>query len=279
MQATHRATCRFRFLWRNVSLLVLAAAVSACAATGTEDRRHPDDVFRSGDNYVRLVPVEAGAPVNAHPFAISASELRRLLAGINVAGADSIGKAPVFSKEELAMIVPPLAAALSKAGPHQDVTFAVTAYPGLFGSYSPKSVTTGRLFASADAVNLIFGWMQERFGGADYEYKIPAVAPGVRARRIDTAGWTIEPGSAHLYDKRGDWLVFDRSAIPAATIVPTHPSIEAGVKSGGGAVVPTVDAKAQEVENRLRLLDRLKEKGVITEQEYFERRRAILREL
>jgi hypothetical protein len=279
MQATHKATRRVCLLGCKMLLLVLSTALSACVGMGDRESRHPDDVFRSGDNYVRLVPAETGAPTNSHPFIISPRDLRKLLAGINVVGADSIGKAPVFSKEQLDMVVPPLATALSKAGPHQDVTFAVAAYPGLFGSYSTKSVTTGRLFVNAGSMNLIFGLMQERFGRSDYEYKVPKIAPGIRARRIDLAPWQLDAGNANVYEQRGDWLVFNQSAIPAAAIAPTRPSPEAGVRPGGDTTSPTIDAKAQEIENRLRLLDRLKENGAITEQEYRERRRAILEQL
>lgn len=279
MQAIHEAKRRVCHLRRSMLLLVLATMLSACAGMGARESRHPGDVFRSGDNYVRLVPAEAGAPTNSHPFIISPRDLRNLLAGIHVVGADSIRKAPVFSKEQLEMIVPPLTNALSKAGPHQDVTFTVTAYPGLFGTHSLKSVTTGRVFVSAGAMNLIFGLMQERFGGSDYEYKMPEIAPGTRARRIDQAPWQIDVGNAKVREQRGDWLVFNQSVIPAAAIAPPRPSPEAGVKPGGETTSPTIDAKAQEIENRLRLLDRLKENGAITEPEYRERRRAILEQL
>jgi hypothetical protein len=279
MQAIHKPTRRVGLLGRNTLVLISAVVFSACAGWGTQESRHPGDVFRSGDNYVRLVPVEAGAPTNSHPFVTSPRELRRLLAGINVVGADTIRKAPVFSKEQLDMIVPPLTTALSKAGPYQDVTFAVTAYPGLFGKYSPKSVTTGRLFVSAGAMNLIFGLMQERFGGSDYEFETPKTTPGIRARRIDLAPWSIDASNAEVHEQRGDWLVFKQSVIPAAAIAPTRPSPETGARPGGETTSPAIDAKAQEIENRLRLLDRLKEKGAITEQEYRERRRAILEQL
>lgn len=279
MQAIRKTTRRVCRLGGGMSLLVLITMLSACAGMGARESRHPGDVFRSGDDYVRLVPVEAGAPPNSHPFIISPRDLRNLLSGIHVAGANSISKSPVFSKEELETIVPPLATALSKAGPHQDVTFAVTAYPGVFGSHSPKSVTTGRVFVSAGAMNLIFGLMQERFGRSYYENKMPEITPGLRARRIDLAPWQLDASNADVRERRGDWLVFNQSAIPAAAISPTHSSTEAGVKPGNGTTLPTIDTKAQEIENRLRLLDRLKDDGAITEQEYRERRRAILEQL
>lgn len=268
---------------RYLSLLVLAAALAACAGTGTKNDRGGSDVYRSEDSYVRLEPIEPGATANSHPAAVSAGQLRRLLAPVEVSDAAVIGKAPVFSQEELETIVPPLASALSKAGPQQDVTFAVAGRRGVFGRLSAKSVTTGRLFASADSLNLIFGLIQQRVDAAmlDYSEVIPEIIPGTRSRRIDLKVGRIEPGSGRLLERRGDWLVFDRAAIPAAAAVPAARSArDTDAKSGGEAPpAPTLESKAQEIENKLRVLEALRERGVVTEQEYRERRRAILEQL
>lgn len=279
LEAMRRACLRRHYL----SLLVLATALSACAMFASKNGQDRNYVYRSGDDYVRLEPVEPGAPLNSHPLAISPERLSRLLAGVKVSGAASVRAVPVFSKEELETIVPPLASALSKAGPNQDVTFAVTSYRGLFGTFSPESVTTGRLFISGNSLNLIFGLMQQRLdmGELDYTGVTPKITAGTRARRIDSTVWKIEPNGAHFHDHRGDWLVFDRSVIPAAVTNPaTRPASEAGKKSGGETPAPPkIESKEQEIENRLRMLDDLRKKGVITEQEYRERRREILQEL
>ena len=266
-----QSTRRVRSSWSYVSLLVLATALCACAETGATESSNRGDGFQSGDNYVRLIPIEAGAPANSHPFVISADQLHQLLAGIKVDDASLAGRAPVFLEEELQTIVPPLVSALSKAGPNQDVAFAVTSHRGVFGSYSPKSITTGRLFANADSLNVIFGLMQQRVdsGALDYSGVTPAAIPGARSRRLEV-GWKIEPGSAHLHEKRGDWLVFDRSAIPPAAVLPS---------AGSATEAGTIDHKAKEIESRLQVLDELKKRGAITEPEYLERRRAILQEL
>ncbi len=269
-EAVHRCDLR----WHCVPLLLLVATLSACAA-GVKNDQDGSYVYRADDDFVRLVPIEPGAPPNAHPFAISASQLRQLLAGVEVRGATSIRKAPVFTKEELETIVPPLASALAKAGPNQDVTFAVTGHRGIFGRASPKTVTTGRLFASGDSLHLIFGLMQERVDSGTLGYTVlsPTLTPGARSRRIGDSIWKIEPGPGRFREQRGDWLVFDRSAMPPPEALQAAPAAP-DMKPGGEA-----PAKAQEIENRLRVLDALKEKGVITEQEYLERRRAILEQL
>lgn len=267
--------------WHYLSLLVLAAILAACAGARTNSG-DGTDVYRSGDDYVRLEPIEPGAPANSHPFAISAAQLRELLAPLKVSRADSIDRVPVFLNEELDTIVPPLVSALSKAGPNQDVTFAVTGQRGLFGRRSPRSLTTGRLFVSGDSINLIFGLMQLRLESEKVDPALviaPMIIPGTRSRRIDTTGWKLDPVGGYFHDQRADWVMFDRSALKPETTPATAPAPGTDAKPGGGTSAPTTDSKVQEIEKRLQVLDALRKKGAITEQEYLERRRAILEQL
>lgn len=261
--------------------LVLIATLSACATGNGEGA----DVYRSDGEFVRLVPIEAGAPANAHPFGISAGQLRKLLAGLRVSRAASIDAEPVFTDQELATVVPPLVSALSRAAPNQDVVFAVTGHRGMFGRFSPESVTTGRLFARGDALHLIFGLMQARLdtGELDYTYVSPAVEPGSRSRDAGKDVWALDPGRGEFHEARRDWLVFDRTAIPEpepgpARALPTEtaPAGAPAPDTGPGDGTATT---AEEIERRLRVLDSLRERGVITDAEYLERRRAILDEL
>ncbi len=223
-------------------------------------------VYRPSLGFVRIERIEPGAPGNAHPFEISIDALQRRLASIQ------LQDNPVFTSDELDEVVPYLAAALAKAAPNEDVTFAVTGRHGLFGKFSPKTVTTGRVFARDQRLNVVFGVMHDPF---DIPLQVTDVlqpfVPGTRAKRIETH-WALAPGMGRLVaDGRPDWVTFDTARIePAAT---------SGSASDGPMPSPAVDSRAEEIERRLRLLDRLKESGAITEEEYRERRRAILQEL
>lgn len=269
---------RTQLCWRG-AVLLLAFTVTACAST--KDAGELRYVYQADDNYVRLEPIEPGAPANAHPFSISVDQLRRLLADLKVSGAATIRETRVFSPEELETIVSPLATALSQAGPNQDVTFAVTSHRGLLGSLSPKSFTTGRLFVTGDSLHLIFGLMQARVdtGRLDYTGVNPEVAPGKRARRIESV-WEIEPGRGRIREQRGDWLVFDRTAVPPAADAAKPQAGEADADSGEAAPAASdFERRAKELENRLRLLNTLRERGAITDKEYRERRQTILDQL
>lgn len=254
---------------RFLSPLLTAAVLMGCASARTNEN-DGSYVYRSDADYVRLEPLEAGAVANSHPFTISAVQLRELLAPLKVSRARSIGRAPIFGNDELDTIAAPLASALAKAGPNQDVVFGVTSYRGILGRLSPKSMTTGRLFVTGDTINLIFGLMQQQL---ETEKVDPTVAvaqrilPATRAPRIDTAGWEIDPVGGYFHDRRGDWVTFDRASLPAPTAPAAAPPAS------------TADSKAEEIEKRLQVLDALRKKGAITEQEYLERRRAILEQL
>lgn len=288
MQTVLEAARRTGFRWRCLSLLVLAVALTACATTGARDVIY---VYQSDDNFVRLEPIEPGAPPNSHPAVIAANQLTRLLADLQVTGGASVGKAPVFLPQELETIVPPLVSALARAEPNQDVTFAVTAPRGFAGRFASKTLTTGRVFVSGDSLNLIFGVIQQPLDPepAGYYSARHPIVPGTRSRRIDFAA-RIEPGSGRFYERRPDWLVFDGAAKPAtstpsapppASAVPTTPPASGAEPKPGGEApsTPSVDSKAQEIENKLRVLDALRKRGAITEQEYQERRRAVLEQL
>lgn len=225
-------------------------------------------VYRPSLGFVRIERIEPGFPDNAHPFEISIDALRQRLASVKMKDD------PVFTSDELDEVVPYLAAALRKAAPNEDVTFAVTGRHGLFGKVSPKTVTTGRVFARDQRLNVVFGVIHDPF---DIALRVSDVLqpfiPGTRAKRIETY-WALTPGMGRLAaDNRPDWVTFDT----ARTEQP--PTATSGGASAGPTPSPAVDSRAEEIERRLRVLDRLKESGAITEEEYRARRRAILQEL
>jgi hypothetical protein len=189
----------------------------------------------------------------------------------------------VFDDTELSEVVPGIAAALAKAGPTQDVTFAVFGRHGAFGENSPATVTTGRVFLQAGQLNLILGLVQTRYEDVGFGGTVELI-PGQRARRIAQT-WSLSAEPARFMDKRSDWMQFDvarlaslpRDAEPIQerrAVLPARPSAE--------AVLPKTDAtdpRYQDIQSRLKTLERLKSEGLITEDEYRERRRAIVQSL
>jgi hypothetical protein len=249
-----------------------AAAVfvlSACGLMGAlgNDPQVVGYVYRQEMSYVRLERIEAGAPDNSHPFAVSAEALTQALAGLQAEGSNSITASPVFNEAELKEIVPHLVAALAKAGPKEDIGFAVTGRHGLLGSFASPSITTGRLFATDRRLNVILGLVQELYESEEFKANsgsLPAASRTYRAGRV----WKLVPKSGQLIDRRPDWVTYD---LPA-------PAKKTG-DAGRAPVAPGADSRYQEIQTRLMVINRLKENGLITEEEYQERRRAILQAL
>ena len=257
-------------------VVAAAAAMALSACTTTEVRDDPSKivsyVYRPQIGYVRIERIETGAPDNDHPFDISPDALSRSLASLEVEGGAKSGTAPIFNDDELKEFAPYLVAALAKAGPKEDVCFAVVGRHGALGSYSPPSVTTGRLFARDGRLNVIFGLVQEHFEGPDVGFVdslTPRFPPGSRMQASNT-GWKLLPKGGRLPEGRLDWIALDTTQPPAAK------------EKAAGAAEPTprtADSRYQEAQSRIIALDRLKADGLITQQEYDERRRAILQGL
>jgi len=255
-------------------------------------------VYQSSFDFVRIERIERGAPDNAHPFEISIDSLRQRLASLK------LKDEAVLTSDELDKIVPYLTAAFAKASPKEDITFALTGKHGLFGKVSSKTVTTARIFARDQRLHVIFGEMHDPFAlalqGTDI---LQPFTLGKRAERIDFH-WALTPGMGSLANAdRPDWVTFDISGIELVTklivkpelqstkevevvLVPVaKPTVESIPKSGvepastSGRAGSEVDRRAEEINLRLRVLNRLKESGAITEEEYHERRRAILQAL
>jgi len=265
---------------RALALCALALLLAACGATrpGTGAALPPGYLYKAELAFVRIEPIEPGAPDNAHPATVPTPGLRRTLEAMHAAGTISISAKPVFTAEELDAIVAPLAAALAKAGPREDVVFASRGLHGLFGKYSPATVTTGRVFVHDGRVNMIFGWLHDQFDQmVRGEDAVHSLVPGSRAKRL-ASGWDITSGG--IVPNRSDWVAFE---VPAAVEASPPRSAEtAAPKTPSDAAAPAPapaapdDARYQELERKLKLLDRMKANGLITDEEYRDQRRTIL---
>jgi hypothetical protein len=267
----------------STSFRIVAVAALTLAATSLMPAKDAMAQSKTAQGYVRLEPIESSAPQNDHPAQIRAGELRGALASIRIKGSTLSTGGAVFDDKELADIVPNIAAALSKAGPAEDVTFAVFGRHGVFGEHSPATVTSGRVFVQGGQLNVILGLMQTRYEDV-YSSGAVELKSGQRARRVEQA-WQASAEPATVVDKRGDWLRFDVSQLaslakPAETAKEARPGEAARPAAESAPQKPAAaDTRYQEIQSRLKVLDRLKADGLITEDEYRERRRAILQSL
>jgi hypothetical protein len=247
-------------------------------------------VYEGRFSYVRIETREPGAALNQHPFEVAPAALRVILEQARLAG----GKAEsLFSTKQLDEITGPLATALGRATAEQDVSIAVSDQFGFLGSLASRSVTTARLFRRDGQLQLIAGLVrrdfESQFRGSGY---LIAFEPGQRAKPVErTAKLAVAAGTGSSV--RDDWLALNTRVVAAAPAAPAAAgaattaapaAAAAAVASPAAAPAPAApgrdaDALYRSTADRLRALEKLRADGLITDAEYQEKRRQILRDL
>ncbi len=247
-------------------------------AASSADRR----IWRIGEfTAIQRAEREAGASANQQPVVIAPESLRLLLAPARLLNGQA--NVPLFHPEELNDLIEPLSEALAAAGTGDDLLLLSTHRRGEGILRTPTGLTA-RLFVQGDALNLIVHEARRDFVNAYIGSRIPPTF---------TFGSRDKPGLVTLaYPgatvKRADWLVIplQRAAAPVATPAPAPavvlpPTAPAPVQTAPApAPAPrAAPASADEIEQRLLTLKRLRERGLISEEEYQQKRREILQAL
>lgn len=252
-------------------VLCAAAATGALSAAPAADHRRTWELNQV--TWVKLVPKEKEAALNAHPFRVEPAALQRQLEGILVV-ADS-GEESLFVKEELALLAGPICEALGVAGPEEDLVLLSSFRRGV-GFMSPQLGVTARLFAQGGKLNVIVKETRLDFVS---RYVMNNDKPNFQYGSRKVQGLTRLRG-AGVQPQRGDWIVLPVQAAEA-TPQPAAPAPQAA-PAPSPASVP-VQEKAKDpgtpAEQRLRTLKRLRDENLISEEEYQQKRRDILKEL
>lgn len=288
--------------------------------------------------YVRIETAEAAAQrPNDHPIAFTPQQIRTALRELQTQRHQRQPE-PLFTNQGLDDIAAPIATALARAQPDQDVTFAVTGKRGnrLLNLMGKRWVTSGRMFYQDDQLNIIFGTIKGEFedtlratgvlrgftpgsrtrpvtrtklnvlpaegiayasaGREDWLQMAPyawAVKPPKAPQQTAPVGVPVAPVSTGLTTEQGDAASMDTVTPPpskttasVAAEVPTNTSSPIPAASFKPPAAAAADPKArsdeahyQQFEKRLATLRKLRDRNVITEKEYQEKRRAILGEL
>jgi len=224
---------------------------------------------------VELVAREAGAEANQHPAALQADVLRQLLAQVQVV--ERGAAQALFSTDELAELAGPLVQALGRVGPGDDVLLLSSARREGAMFLAPTAVTA-RLFVQGGQLQLIV--RDARFEFYDVyrgTHQPPRFDFGSR-----TANGSASLRSAGATNRRADWL-----SIPLVPVsVQASPAAPAALPAAAPAAPPPAAAPvarkpldaagAEDIERRLETLKRLRDKGLITEEEYQHKRKEIL---
>ena len=272
-----------------VVLLVAAGVASGCATTGTTEARGKT-IWEHSDQYVMIEkqdsPAGVTVPANAHPVNISADRLRSMLESIEVRFPDESKAVQLLNDDELKVLSDNIPAGLASAGPDQDVTFAIVGhYVALMGFLKERMVTTGRVFCRDGQLNIIFGEVH-RPVKENEDRRLHPLSPGLRAAATRQE-WTLvaRPGMEDFTMKRPDWVIFP---IAGPVIPVAVPASLQGTGSTGAEKKAVTPAESREkpgmtgkksVEERLMMLNDLRNKKLITDEEYRAKRLEILNDL
>jgi hypothetical protein len=222
------------------SWLLAGLLLGGCAGPGASrssgDSIATQTVWRVRDQYVRVEPRDdAGEPAavpNDQPAELSPAAIDAFLAGLRVCSGSSAESSALLAADQREVLSRELPEAFRRAGPWQDVTFAVLGVKSiLWGLGRSPAVTAGRMFVQGGGLNLILGDVQkavDEYSGRPVEPFVPG------SRRAPLAGgWSLVLDEGSTANRRvalvrHDWVRADLetavAAPPSAAQVPTAPA-------------------------------------------------------
>jgi len=258
----------------------LTAAMQPNPASAAERRL----LWQSRDQFVALEQQDAGATgpalLNEHPAELTGEQLAAQLAALQFRATEHDAAEPLFSRETLETLVPQLLLGLRQATPGEDLTFAVIGlHEALYGLAREPRVTTGRIFITDGRLNLIVGLARQDVNEREDRRLAPFI-PG--SRRTAAAGqWLLQtplqpPGFTLV---RRDWVTVTSSWQPRT--VPPQPPPAVAPQSPLPHQSPPLNQSepARSPAERLSTLNELKDKGLISDEEYRSKRLQIINEL
>ncbi len=227
-------------------------------------------------SFVRLQPTKtdvADAAPNRHPAKVSEALVEKLLSSVRMPkGKD--GTEPLFSSAEAWTLAPAISEALAAASAGEDVLVQSSARRAA-NSIEAPTVATARIFVTAEGLQLLV--QATRFDYYD-RWRGAAKVPDFPVASRKSTGSTVLQ-SPLAKSRAASWLVFPLSAdLKTATLAP--PPTKAVIQATTPIPVKPRDAAFfNEQAQRLDGLKSLREKNLITEAEYQQKRSEVLQGL
>ncbi len=278
------------YRWALLGLLLLLTA-GGCATARTISRPIVDD----GYNIVRAEtwldserkPIPLGLD---QPVTIGEEELKRILLSLRIVEPPGFlsmlilnakpTPEPAFNDPEAGYLAGPLALALKSATPDERVVFFLHHQRSIYKG----TTSSGIAFVKGGRFNLILGRYQmgNRPGSPDIAIGVnPIPETNLQSFYLEPGPFqslvaeSKSPGGAeNVPDKRWvriDYAEFLKAPTAATATSPTAPAEEAT------SAPHETGPDAATLEEKLKTLNRLKENGLITEEEYNEKRKELLK--
>lgn len=180
--------------WRIGFAVLVTLILSGCGASllNRENSTVSSVVWKHRDQFVQIESQDSGttAPLpNDHPAVFSSAQLSDMLGALEVHFEGQEKPVSLFTFKELEILAPAVSQGLAKAGPRQDVTFAVVGIHRPVVSFAhDRAVITGRIFVQNGQLNLIIGKLHEEYKG-DEDRRIDPLLPGSRNESVPLPLW------------------------------------------------------------------------------------------
>ena len=271
---------------RRLSLLtgiLLPFLFSSCVSV----TQAPVSIQESPDRFIRLEGHEdryrTGSNRFEHPLNLSVGEWERILSSIQVQGRKDTflfttaknPPEPAFSPEQVAYLSPGLSKAFTRAHPDEFVVFGFSET-----RFSPViEITTGGWFVEGQRLRLILAnyrssvsmrhirdqlWQDPMHSHTSPSYDIVA-APNQSFGRQKSLAGLLSAGAPEL-------LIDYTTLLETTPIAPPSPSPTGSPKVASPPGMPPESS----LEERLRVLKKLRAEGLITEEEYRDKKKQLL---
>jgi len=310
------ATLNRYMILTTVLILTLALAGCGAKLLRNKESDVKSVIWQQQDQFVRIEGQDRDSilvPANDHPAAISANLIRKTLGSLEVQFEGEENPVPVFSQDELEILGEEVSRGLAQAGPHEDITFAIA---GTHRGHAARDISTYRLFVENDRLNLIIGTLHGKHTENSDRSGYPLVPGSRQYIPLDqrqtTTGWTIVPRAGMKYKTNGaitsdiltrpDWLILNPTAETfreAAKMLEESSQFEAEQQEINqkieamqrsieqmkqtsttgtpmAAPVPVAPMAVDKIEQRLQILQQLKNKGLINDDDFRAKKQDIL---
>jgi len=252
-----------------LGLLLVAVFAAPCAT-------HARLLHESGRIALYSTKAEPGNR-NSHPITLEADQLSAALSRVRARSGETgeiIDLFPEKNREEAAARV---AKELRRIDPDQELHLVSFRPIGTLFS-GQRNASAARVFMESGRLNLIFGQIDQFYSEfRDPDRPVPPM--GSRRQSASLKAEIIPAEGVTFVDGRNDWVGLD--LVPAT---PPPPAIAPSVKGSDetpGAASPkaAINSREKSIEEKLQILKNLRDKALITEQEYVEKKKQILDDL
>jgi len=302
-------------LW-TMAMIMLTGGFTGCSylpfmKSDKSQVKRVKTLWQSGEQYVAIEKQDRQPggieKANEHISEISVDRLRSAFASIDFRPAEADKSRAMFNDDELRILSEYVAEGLALAGPDEDVTFVVIGHHvAALGFLKQRMVTTGRVFCQDGQINIIFGDVHRELTetmGVPEDRRLNPFLPGSREGNPEKklGGILIPKKDGEIFAKmREDWLIFPLKAetvsvptaaqeggegaevsktAPAATGKENAQVPEVRSSAPAASREKTAPAAKKSVEERLIILNELRNKKLINEDEYRVKRLDILNDL